>query len=228
MVAALLPMGFVSGMMGPYMLPIPVLSSAAMVFSLFAAFVFVPWLAAQGEAVDDDARNARRTREHRQSAVIAKYYSQLIDPIMNIAADRLDLTLLAIIADAGGRVAMFPLKLVAFKMLPFDNKSEMQVVIDMPEGTDLFVTANLAEAHRRPAAGRSPRSPAYPDLCRHRFAVQLQRSGAALLPAQPALAGRYRRRSCSTRSERSRSSHEIAIRDPRSAGPDRRRRPAPA
>ncbi len=142
-VAALLPMGFVSDMMGPYMLPIPVLSSAAMIFSLIAAFVFVPWLAAKVKPSMAVLKRAADL-EHRQSAIIAKYYGKLISPIMNSTAMG-RLTLVAIIAMMAGAVAMFPLKLVAFKMLPYDNKSELQVVIDMPEGTDLFVTKNLAE-----------------------------------------------------------------------------------
>ncbi|MCI4680190.1 efflux RND transporter permease subunit [Rhodoblastus acidophilus] len=141
-VAALLPMGFVSGMMGPYMLPIPVLSSAAMLFSLFAAFVFVPWLAARVKPSMSALRRAAE-REHRQSAAIGRWYSSIITPMMD---NRLVgfVTLFLIIAAMMGAVSMFVFKAVAFKMLPFDNKSELQVVIDMPEGTDLFVTANLA------------------------------------------------------------------------------------
>ncbi|ARE40850.1 Acriflavin resistance protein [Rhodovulum sp. P5] len=142
-VAALLPMGFVSEMMGPYMLPIPVLSSAAMVFSLMAAFIFVPWLAARVKP-SMEALERAEAAEHRQSEVIAKWYSRLIMPIMN-SRPLGWLTLMVIILAMCAAVAMFPLKMVAFKMLPFDNKSELQVVIDMPEGTDLFVTANLAE-----------------------------------------------------------------------------------
>ncbi len=147
-VAALLPMGFVSDMMGPYMLPIPVLSSAAMIFSLFAAFVFVPWLAARVKPSMATLKLSAE-REHRQSAAIGRWYNAIISPIMD---NRLVgyLTLLAIIAAMLGAVAMFALKLVPFKMLPYDNKSELQVVIDMPEGTDLFLTANLA--HRLGAA----------------------------------------------------------------------------
>jgi multidrug efflux pump subunit AcrB len=141
-VAALLPMGFVSDMMGPYMLPIPVLSSAAMIFSLIAAFVFVPWLAARVKPTMSALQQAAE-REHRQSAVIAKWYGALIDPIMDSKALG-RITLLAIIASMMLAMAMFMVKMVPFKMLPYDNKSEMQVVIDMPEGTDLFVTANLA------------------------------------------------------------------------------------
>ena len=142
-VAALLPMGFVSEMMGPYMLPIPVLSSAAMVFSLMAAFIFVPWLAARVKP-SMQALERAEAAEHRQSALIGKAYSRLVLPIMN-SRPLAWLTLFVIILAMAGAVAMFPLRMVAFKMLPFDNKSELQVVIDMPEGTDLFVTANLAE-----------------------------------------------------------------------------------
>ena len=141
-VAALLPMGFVSDMMGPYMLPIPVLSSAAMIFSLIAAFAFVPWLAAKLKPKMSALKRAAEA-EHRQTVLIARMYDKAIVPIMR-SPFLGKLTLLAIVAAMLGAVALFPLKMVAFKMLPFDNKSEMQVVIDMPEGTDLFVTANLA------------------------------------------------------------------------------------
>ena len=143
MVAALLPMGFVSDMMGPYMLPIPVLSSAAMVFSLFAAFVFVPWLAARVKPSMSALKSAAE-REHRQAAAIGRWYGSVITPIMDNPVVGY-LTLFVIIAAMLGAVSMFMFKAVAFKMLPYDNKSEMQVVIDMPEGTDLFVTANLAQ-----------------------------------------------------------------------------------
>lgn len=141
-VAALLPMGFVGDMMGPYMLPIPVLSSAAMIFSLFAAFVFVPWLAARLKPSMTTLKKSE-AREHREAAFIGRYYNAIISPIMD---NRLVgyLTLFAIVAAMLGAVSMFVFKLVPFKMLPYDNKSELQVVIDMPEGTDLFLTANLA------------------------------------------------------------------------------------
>ena len=141
-VAALLPMGFVSDMMGPYMLPIPVLSSAAMIFSLIAAFVFVPWLAARVKPSMDQLEKAADS-EHRQATIIANVYGRFINPIVNsrpLGWITLGLIILSMLA----AVAMFPAKMVAFKMLPYDNKSELQVVIDMPEGTDLFVSANLA------------------------------------------------------------------------------------
>ncbi|MCB2022740.1 MAG: efflux RND transporter permease subunit, partial [Burkholderiaceae bacterium] len=121
-VAALLPMGFVSDMMGPYMLPIPVLSSAAMIFSLIAAFVFVPWLAARVKPSMQALEKAERA-EHRQAEIIASVYNKLITPIMNSRVLGM-LTLFAIIAMMMAAMALFPLKQVAFKMLPFDNKSE--------------------------------------------------------------------------------------------------------
>ncbi len=142
-VAALLPMAFVSDMMGPFMLPIPVLASAAMVFSLFAAFIFVPWLSARIKPSMQQLDHAAQ-REHRQNSFIARHYKKLISPIMdNRFYGRV--TLLAIIVVMLAAVSMFYFKAVAFKMLPMDNKSELNVVIDMPEGTDLFVTANLAQ-----------------------------------------------------------------------------------
>jgi multidrug efflux pump subunit AcrB len=142
-VAALLPMGFVSDMMGPYMLPIPVLSSAAMLFSLLAAFVFVPWLAARMKPKMRELEIATE-REHRQGKAIAGFYDKMITPIMDSTVLGF-ITLMVIIGAMLAAMSMFYFKAVPFKMLPYDNKSELQVVIDMPEGTDLFVTTNLAQ-----------------------------------------------------------------------------------
>jgi len=141
-VAALLPMAFVSDMMGPFMMPIPVLASAAMLFSLFAAFIFVPWLSTRIKPSMSQLDLAAR-REHEQSQKIGKTYRKLITPIMS---NRLlgMLTLFGIIFLMLAAVSLFYFKAVAFKMLPMDNKSELNIVIDMPEGTDLFVTSNLA------------------------------------------------------------------------------------
>jgi multidrug efflux pump subunit AcrB len=141
-VAALLPMAFVSDMMGPFMMPIPVLASAAMMFSLFAAFIFVPWLSTRIKPSMSQLDLAAK-REHEQSQRIGKTYRKLITPIMS---NRLlgMLTLFSIIFLMLAAVSLFYFKAVAFKMLPMDNKSELNIVIDMPEGTDLFVTSNLA------------------------------------------------------------------------------------
>jgi multidrug efflux pump subunit AcrB len=142
-VAALLPMAFVSDMMGPFMMPIPVLASAAMVFSLFAAFIFVPWLSARIKPSMKQLGVAAK-HEHSQNEMIGKYYKKLITPIMNNRFLGF-MTLLAIIFAMLAAVSLFYFKVVAFKMLPMDNKSELNIVIDMPEGTDLFVTSNLAQ-----------------------------------------------------------------------------------
>ena len=141
-VAALLPMAFVSDMMGPFMLPIPVLASAAMAFSLLAAFIFVPWLAAHIKPTMAQMEKAAE-REENESRKIATVYEKIITPIMNKPTLG-KLTLAGIIFAMLASVSLFYFKAVPFKMLPFDNKSELNIVIDMPEGTDLFVTANLA------------------------------------------------------------------------------------
>jgi len=142
-VAALLPMAFVSDMMGPFMMPIPVLASAAMVFSLFGAFIFVPWLSARIKPSMSQLNQAAK-REHAQNQTIGRIYKKLITPIMNNRFLGF-MTLLAIILAMLAAVSLFYFKVVAFKMLPMDNKSELNLVIDMPEGTDLFVTSNLAQ-----------------------------------------------------------------------------------
>ncbi|MGB7535407.1 MAG: efflux RND transporter permease subunit [Azonexus sp.] len=142
-VAALLPMAFVSDMMGPFMMPIPVLASAAMVFSLFAAFIFVPWLSMRIKPSMAQLDVAAK-REHAQSQKIGNVYGKLIGPIMDNRLLGL-LTLFTIIFLMLAAVSLFYFKAVAFKMLPMDNKSELNIVIDMPEGTDLFVTSNLAQ-----------------------------------------------------------------------------------
>jgi len=141
-VAALLPMGFVTDMMGPFMLPIPVLASAAMAFSLLAAFIFVPWLATRIKPNMAQLEKSAE-REEKQGKKIASGYDKVITPIINSPLLG-KLTLFGIIFAMLASVSMFYFKAVPFKMLPFDNKSELDIVIDMPQGTDLFVTTNLA------------------------------------------------------------------------------------
>ncbi len=140
--AALLPMGFVTGMMGPYMRPIPILSSAAMLFSLFAAFVFTPWLAYQlRPKLGALERSARR--ERRLQGWIDRAYRPMIEPLIERRPARW-LFLVGIIVAFVAAVALLPLKAVTVKMLPYDNKPEIDVVIDLPEGTSLPTTANAA------------------------------------------------------------------------------------
>jgi multidrug efflux pump subunit AcrB len=150
-IAALLPMGFVSGMMGPYMAPIPALGSVAMLVSLFAAFVFTPWLAKRMKPSFAYLRSAE-AREHQESERLEKMYRAILNPLIDSARTRFlfKLTLWGSLLLA---CSLFYFQVVVVKMLPFDNKSEFSVVINLPEGTALPVTANLT--HRLTEALRN-------------------------------------------------------------------------
>jgi len=137
-VAAILPMAFVGGLMGPYMRPIPVGASAAMLFSLFVAFVVTPWAA---------VRLLRRRTDHgdeREDRLTA-IYRRVMGPLIGQRGPRLAfLGLVAVLLVAA--VTLVPLQLVSVKMLPFDNKSELQVIVHMPEDAPLEATAAAASA----------------------------------------------------------------------------------
>ena len=140
-VAAILPMAFVGGLMGPYMRPIPIGASAAMIFSLLVAFIVTPWAAVRLLATRS-AGDAHR--EDRLTALYRKVMAPLI------ARPPLRLAFLASVAVLLlAAVALVPLGLVTVKMLPFDNKSEFQVVVNMPEGTPLEQTARVASEAAR-------------------------------------------------------------------------------
>jgi multidrug efflux pump subunit AcrB len=139
-VAAILPMAFVRGLMGPYMEPIPIGASAAMIFSLVVAFVVTPWAAAKllvrGEsAAGHDGAENWTTR----------LYRRLMRPLLTRPLWRTtflaSVTVLLLAA-----VAMVGLELVTVKMLPFDNKSEFQIIVDMPEGATLEQTNAATQA----------------------------------------------------------------------------------
>jgi multidrug efflux pump subunit AcrB len=139
-IAAILPMAFVRGLMGPYMRPIPVGASAAMLFSLMVAFVVSPWAAVRL------LRNAACTREgHEVEGWTTKLYRRLMNPLIQNARIRW-IFLGGIVVLLLGAIAFIPLKWVRVKMLPFDNKSEFQVMIDMPDGTPLEQTTRVAQA----------------------------------------------------------------------------------
>jgi multidrug efflux pump subunit AcrB len=140
-IAAILPMATVHGLMGPYMMPIPVGASSAMMFSLLVAFVVSPWASLRllRHSAIEPARN-----EHKEDWV-TRAYRRFMTPMMHSAKCRA-LFLLAITCLFLAAVALVPFKLVQVKMLPFDNKSEFQVVIDMPNGTTLEQTARVAQA----------------------------------------------------------------------------------
>jgi multidrug efflux pump subunit AcrB len=132
-IAAILPMGFVRGLMGPYMRPIPVGASAAMLFSLVVAFMVTPWAA---------LRLLRRESKatHATEGFATRHYRRIMTRL--ISEPRLRYGFLsAVVIALLLAVSMFAVKLVRVKMLPFDNKSEFQIVVDMPEGTPLERTA---------------------------------------------------------------------------------------
>ena len=132
-IAAILPMAFVSGMMGPYMRPIPIGASAAMLASLGVAFVITPWLAIRllkGHVKPSGHAEA-------ESAAIANgRYSRLMRGLIENRSRR-RLVYLGTVGLLLASMALLAVRLVQVKMLPFDNKSEFQVVLDFPEGTPL-------------------------------------------------------------------------------------------
>jgi len=200
-IAAILPLAFVGGLMGPYMRPIPIGASAAMIFSLFIAFVISPWASLRflkgeashgaegghhhakgsgagsddvggpgGEKVPIDGSGGGKTGSNasdegkgadesgkkgsgtdKEDGLAEKegwttaFYRKIMNPLIADRGKRfrflITIAVLLMLA-----LALLPLKLVAVKMLPFDNKSEFQVIIDMPEGTPLEKTAAVTKA----------------------------------------------------------------------------------
>jgi multidrug efflux pump subunit AcrB len=140
--AAVLPMAFVRGLMGPYMRPIPVGASAAMLFSLMVAFVVSPWAAIRllGKHL-----GGARILEPEQENWRTRLYRRVMTPLIASSRNRM-LFFAGVIVLLLISVALVPLGLVRVKMLPFDNKSELQVVINMPDGTPLEETARVAQA----------------------------------------------------------------------------------
>ena len=138
-VASLLPMAFVSGLMGPYMRPIPVGASAAMIFSLLVAFIVSPWLSYIV------LKHVKPTgHDEEEDSKFIEHYKKILTPLIEKRDKRLNA-----IAVIGGLLVvamlLIPLKAVQFKMLPFDNKSELQLIIDMPAGTTLEQTAMVTQ-----------------------------------------------------------------------------------
>jgi multidrug efflux pump subunit AcrB len=140
-IAAILPMAFVRGLMGPYMRPIPVGASAAMMFSLIVAFVVSPWAALRLLHHYAD----RPDSGHEAEGWTTRLYRSLMNPLIRNAGRRW-FFLGGVVVLLLAAVAFIPLKWVQVKMLPFDNKSEFQVIIDMPDGTPLEQTTRVAQA----------------------------------------------------------------------------------
>ncbi len=137
-IAAILPMAFVSGMMGPYMSPMPIGASIAMLLSLFVALTVTPYLGYH--LLQEKDEQEHKDEQGLETSWIFKIYKKLEQPLLDSSVKRnrmFGITILLLL----GSVVMFFTKSVAVKMLPFDNKNEFQVVIDMPEGTTLERTA---------------------------------------------------------------------------------------
>jgi multidrug efflux pump subunit AcrB len=143
-IAAILPMAFVGGLMGPYMRPIPIGATAAMLFSLIVAFIVTPWATVrllgsrQGDHVGTESR-------------VTRAYRKVMGRLLQVARLR-RVFLGGVVVLLLGAMSLVAVKWVRVKMLPFDNKSELQVIVDMPEGTTLEdtdrVTQELADAIR--------------------------------------------------------------------------------
>lgn len=156
-IAAILPMAFVGGLMGPYMRPIPIGSSAAMLFSLIIAFTVTPWAAIhilkrkKGKEIGGDEQND----DHAPDDFFTRLYHRIMDPLLASGLARL-LFFAVIFFLLLATCSMVYFGLVKVKMLPFDNKSEFQVILDMPEGSTLEQTTRvaleMAEAIRRDPA----------------------------------------------------------------------------
>ncbi len=202
-IAAIIPMAFVSGMMGPYMRPIPIGASAAMLASLGVAFIVTPYLALRL------LRN--HTGNHGEAGGIPQgmaWYAKLMGALIESRARRRAVyagTILLLVASSG----LLAVKLVQVKMLPFDNKNEFQVILDLPEGTTLERTHAAARdiavaLHTVPEVTSTQvysgiAAPFnFNGLVRHYFL----RQGPAVADIQVNLA---------PRSERKRQSHAIAV-----------------
>ncbi len=135
-IAALLPMAFVSGLMGPYMSPIPINASMGMLISLAIAFTLTPWLALKllgASAHHDEAAGGR----------LERFFQGALGPFVKAthAIRNRRLLLVVVLVLIALSVSLAGVKLVVLKMLPFDNKSEFQVIVDMPAGTPVEMTA---------------------------------------------------------------------------------------
>ncbi len=140
-IAALLPMGFVRGMMGPYMEPIPALGSFAMLFSVFAAFMFTPWLAMRIKPSMKKLKEMEQS-EHRQNEWLGNLFKKILIPLISSKFKGM-LFLVSLFVIFFLSISLFYTKSVPVKMLPLDNKPEFNVVVNMVEGTALPITANL-------------------------------------------------------------------------------------
>ncbi|WP_428095779.1 efflux RND transporter permease subunit [Candidatus Thioglobus sp.] len=206
-VAALVPMAAVSGMMGPYMAPIPVLGSVAMMFSLFAAFVFTPYFI-MVFVPPLNVLHKMHEKEQKESEKMSNFFHKLILKLFETKLFGIGF-LVGLIILFFLAMSMFYTTAVPVKMLPLDNKSEFGVMLDMPDGTALANTTstlhlmaqtlrNMPEVVDIQAYSGTAKPFDFNGLVRHSYL----RQSSSLGELQIQLA---------EKSERSRSSHEIAL-----------------
>lgn len=205
-VAALLPMMFVSGLMGPYMSPIPANASTAMVFSFFVAVTITPWLLLKIARKKFESETSGAS--HHDEGAMGRFYRRMARPVIADAkiAKRF---LLGVTVATLVSMAMFATKTVRVKLLPFDNKSEIQLVLDLPRGASLEDTqrhlfaiaarlGTLPELTSIQAYAGTASPFNFNGLVRHYFYRETPELGDLMINLSP-------------KADRSRASHEIAL-----------------
>ncbi|WP_086488229.1 efflux RND transporter permease subunit [Thioflexithrix psekupsensis] len=146
-IAALLPMAFVTGLMGPYMSPIPINASFGMLISLAVAFIFTPWLSYKffKKIAAEHAAHGHGDHIDMKQGLGYRFFNAIIRPFLKYMSLRW-LMLFGVLALIVGSMLLAVTQHVVLKMLPFDNKSEFQIVVDMPEGTSVEHTARVLNA----------------------------------------------------------------------------------
>jgi len=206
-IAALLPMMFVSGLMGPYMSPIPANASAAMVFSFFVAMVLTPWLMVKLRPGDAPAGHGN-DHDNEHGGLLGRLYLSAARPVIR-SRRRAWTFLLAVGVATLASTALFYTKDVTVKLLPFDNKSELQVVVDLPRGAAQEDTervllaaarkiADLPELASVQAYGGTASPFNFNGLVRHYYLRDQPEQGDLQVNLAP-------------KGERHRSSHDIAL-----------------
>jgi multidrug efflux pump subunit AcrB len=144
-ISAVLPMVFVSGLMGPYMSPMPIGASFAMIFSLLVALIITPFLAYHllkgDKSLDQETGDAPKRIEDTS---IYKLYARLMNPLLASSGKRWAFIGIVVVLLLGS-VSLLYFRLLEVKMLPFDNKNEFQIIVDMPEGTPLEKTYTVSK-----------------------------------------------------------------------------------
>jgi multidrug efflux pump subunit AcrB len=151
-IAAVLPMLFVSGLMGPYMSPMPIGATMAMLFSLGVALIITPWLAFKLLKGQHDHGGADEGEGYvLEKTSIYRIYRRFMEPLLD-RPSRLWATMGVVVVLLLGAASMFVTRTVRMKMLPFDDKNEIQVILDLPEGTPLETTLAVAQDMARAAS----------------------------------------------------------------------------